>query len=110
MSATCDTPFRLSRSCSKARGPSKRISIDGLELQLAGSGDGSVLLIMPRDAHILAVQGAATPAANERFYAVRDAAAAHGVNPLRATPLVMRNSIVGYYIEFDGDAWSALRP
>ena len=106
--ANCESPIRLARGCSKKHRAKNRKDVDGLSVRFAGSEDGTILLIMPPDAGMLATQGSATPASNERYYAVSDELETHGLAAIRATPLVMRRSIIGYYVEFDGDAWSAL--
>ena len=53
-------------------------------------------------------QGVATPATNARFDAVTEAAEDEGVTAIRATALIQGGHILGYLIEFDGNAWSAL--
>jgi hypothetical protein len=104
--ATCEAPIRLARGCSKRSPAGRRKSLDGLDLRLAATADGRTLLVMPPDD--LLARGAATPAANERYYAAADALEGRGIRALRATPVVSGAEIVGYFIECDGDAWAAL--
>ena len=66
------------------------------------------LLVMPVDIASAYAQGNVTEESNDRFEAVTEELEPHGITASRATPLVTRGSIVGYRIEFDGDAWSAL--
>ena len=95
------------RSCSKG-GARKRETFEGLRVCVAGSADGTVLLVMPPGARELVPQGAATAATNERFYAVADQLEELGVHAIRVTAMVMQGNVITYYIEFDADAWSAL--
>ncbi len=104
---TCKNPFTLKRSCSNKKGPTKGKTLDGLEVRLAASKDGSIILMTPDSLESLIGQ-AATAAANERFSVVTEVAEEKGVTALRATALTYGKTIVGYLIEFDGDAWSAL--
>lgn len=106
--ATCEAPIPLLRGCSDRDRAKKRKTIDEMAIRIAASKDGTILLVMPPEAEALVSQGLATPASNGRYYAVIDELERHGINAIRATPLVVRGGIIGYYVEFDGDAWSGL--
>ena len=105
---TCKRPFPLTRSCSRSRGAKKRAEIESLDLRLAGSKDGRILLVVPEDSLERAEFGTATGVSNESFYIVSDGAERAGVAAVRATALLAGRQVVGYLIEFDGDAWKAL--
>jgi hypothetical protein len=105
---SCES-LSLTRKCSDRRGGArKKKKMGGLSLRLAGSEDGRILLVMPVDIASAYAQGNVTEESNDRFEAVTEELEPHGITATRATPLVTRGSIVGYRIEFDGDAWSAL--
>jgi hypothetical protein len=106
--SSCESPIPLARGCSKNRRAKGRKTIDGMAIRLAASEDGTILLVMPPEAAALVSQGMATAASNERYYAVSDELERHGLSVIRATPLAIRGSIIGYYVEFDGDARSGL--
>ena len=106
--ATCESPILLPRGCSESQRAKKRKTIDGMAIRIAASKDGTILLVMPPEAEALVSQGMATAASNGRYYAVIDELERHGLSVIRATPLVVRGGIIGYYVEFDGDAWSGL--
>jgi len=105
---TCKSPFPLKRSCSRSRGAKKRVELESLDLRLAGSKDGRILLVMPEDSLERAELGTATGVSNEGFYIVSDLATRAGVPAVRATALLAGREVVGYLVEFDGDAWEAL--
>jgi hypothetical protein len=105
---TCKHPFRLKRSCSNKQGPTESRELGGLETLLGASKDGSILLVTPDSPASLVHLGVATSSANERFEIVTELAEEKGVTALRATALHYGQHILGYLIEFDGDAWSAL--
>ncbi len=93
---------------SESQRAKKRKTIDGMAIRIAASKDGTILLVMPPEAEALVSQGMATAASNGRYSAVIDELERHGLSVIRATPLVVRGGIIGYYVEFDGDAWSGL--
>ena len=100
---SCDTPFPLKRSCSKRKGPKKNREIGGLDVMVAGTKDGTVLLITP-----VAFGLHNDWPATDRFYAVLEAAEEKGLTAIGATAMVSDGYVLGYWIQFDADAWSAL--
>ncbi len=100
---SCETPFQLKRSCSD-RGPKKRREIGGLDVLLAATKDGTVLFVAPADFGDLFEWPA-----RDRYHAVIEAAADKGVAAVSAIAMVADGFALGYWIEFDGDAWSALK-
>lgn len=64
--------------------------------------------MVPEDSFERARLGVATGVSNESFYIVSDRISSGGVAAVRATALLAGQQVVGYRIEFDGDAWRAL--
>ncbi len=105
---SCES-LSLERSCSDRKGGArKRKKFSGLKILFAGSDDGRTLMLMPDDFHRLFKQGVVTTASNERYQVVAERLDAKGISAVRTTPMVWQNSVVGYFVEYDGDAWSAL--
>ena len=107
--ADCKKPFRLRRECSNKTGPRKLIEIDGLKMRLGSSTDGTMLLMMPEGIDEMYHLGLATLATNDRFNALVETVENQDVQPLRAMPVYNGPQVVGYYVEFDGNAWSIVR-
>jgi len=100
---SCKEPFLLKRSCSKASGPKKKKEIGGIDVRVAGTKDGTVLLVTPVEFGLLTEWPA-----RDRYFAVVEAAEEKGLTAVSATAMVAEGIVLGYWIKFDGDAWSAL--
>ena len=106
-SVSCES-LSLERSCSDRKGGRKRKKIDSLKIRFAGSDDGRMLMLQPEDSERLLSQRTITSATNQRYMAVKRVIGQKGIRAVRTTPLVWQKSVVGYLVEYDGDAWSAL--
>ena len=77
--------------------------ISGLEVLVAGTKDGTVLFVTPVEFGLLEEWPA-----RDRYDAVIETAAEEGLTAIGASAMVARGYVLGYWIECDGDAWSAL--
>jgi len=100
---SCETPFRLTRSCSD-RGPKKKREAGGLDLLVAATRDGTVIFVTPVDFGRLSEWPA-----QDRYYAVVEAMEEECLVAVSATAMLADGFALGYWIEFDGNAWSALK-
>ncbi|MFP8881029.1 MAG: matrixin family metalloprotease [Myxococcota bacterium] len=106
-SASCES-LSLERSCTDRKEARKRRKIDSLKIRFAGSDDGRTLMLQPDDFERLIAQGVITSASNERYRAVSESLGNKGIRAVKTAPLVWQKNVVGYLVEYDGDAWSAL--
>ena len=105
----CSTPFELTLACSKAKGPRKKISMDGLDMRIGSSANGRILFMMPEDFEQLVDLDLATIATNDRFNVLIETLENESLQAVRVIPLNYESQIIGYLIEFDGNAWSIVR-
>ncbi|MDG2049015.1 MAG: PDZ domain-containing protein [Myxococcota bacterium] len=105
----CSTPFELTLACSKAKGPRKKISMDGLGMRVGSSANGRILFMMPEDFEQLVDLDLATIATNDRFNVLIETLENESLQAVRVIPLNYESQIIGYLIEFDGNAWSIVR-
>jgi len=104
ITATCNEPYKLTRSCNIFTGPSRSITVGGQKLKIAGSADGRVVLI--RSASLLDLN--VTTSGSPQYEAVRVALNRANLHILRQRDMVTSGSPVGFFLELDGDGYSAL--
>ena len=135
---TCTQPYELTRDCSPAGRPSRKLVIDDFEIRVAGSGKGDVILVRdeslsrgaPLDKPYAFSTGLRTassdgyesvrgtenpfdsPHEGERpqnsFHAVRGVMTTAGIQVNRVVPVRLYGDLQGYVLEVSGDGYSAL--
>lgn len=103
--ATCSNPYPLTQSCNIWSGASRRIDVGGQKLKIAGSADGKIILI--RDAAILP-KNSVSSRGSAQYDAVKAALQASGVHILKQRDMVSAGKTVGFFLETNGNAYSAL--
>jgi hypothetical protein len=113
---TCNRPYVLKQDCSIWNGATRRITIDGFHVKVAGSEDGTVVLVM--DANMLGNQfgdfftinsPSHSEASNHSYHAVRRVLDEAGIEVIRVRPLRSFGDINGYVLELAADGYSLLR-
>jgi hypothetical protein len=104
ITATCSQPYKLTQSCNIFSGASRLITVGGQKLKIAGSADGRVILI--RSASLLDLN--VTTSGSSQYEAVRQALNRANLHIVRQRDMVTSGSPVGFFLELDGDGYSAL--
>ncbi len=94
----------LKQDCSKIIGATRHIEIDAIELRIAGSVDGRVILIMSKPT--LAPD---TIALKEGAAAIKNFFFKKAIKLIEAKVIYGDNIIVGHHYSFDVDAYSHLK-
>ncbi|HEY2773835.1 MAG TPA: hypothetical protein VGK20_07260 [Candidatus Binatia bacterium] len=117
-SFNCKTPYFFTRDCSMYTGASKTIKIDDTAVEIAGSGDGKVVLVM--DAKLAgAIPSSAVslsllkPPASETY---KDTSLARilrrlsrgGIAASRIRPVTRDGQVYGFVLEMNGDGYAEL--
>ena len=113
---SCKKPYVFTQDCSAWSGANRKINIDGFDVVVAGSADGSIILVM--DAHfyknilidnpfILSSQNH-SEASNNSYYTVKKILKQHGINIQKVRPLELWGDISGYVMELDADGYTTL--
>lgn len=98
---SCKKPYVFTQDCSAWSGAKRKINIDGFDVVVAGSEDGSIIVVM--DAHfyknilidnpfILSSQNH-SKASNNSYYTVKKILKQHGINILKVRPLELWGDI-----------------
>lgn len=112
---TCKKPYILTQDCSIWSGAARKLSIDGFPVKVAGSEDGSIILVM--DAHLFANSfsdpltfNSAThsEASNNSYYAVKKVFKQENVNIQKVIPLRFWGNTDGYVLELDSNGYEIL--
>lgn len=104
ITATCSHPYKLTQSCNIFSGPSRSITVGGQKLKIAGSTDGKVILI--RSSSLLDLN--VTTSGSPQYEAVRQALNRANLHIIRQRDMVTSGSPIGFFLELDGDGYSAL--
>lgn len=100
---TCDTPYELTRDCRPVRGPGAALEIAGVEMKIAGSDDGRLIVLYAGSVWDRRGEGA-----NEAYRLVETVLSEHHIQVTRLVPLVSANILKGYVITTDIPAYEVL--
>jgi len=116
--AGCSKPYRLTQDCNLWEGSGRNILIDGVPSRIAGSADGTVILIRQSasefwksaivDGLKLGFGDSAHKQVNRSFYAAKEVLNTNGITILRVEALAEFGETNGYFIILDGDGYSVL--
>jgi|SRR5690554_2207994 len=102
---TCNAPYQLTRDCNPVRGPGAKLEIAGIEMKIAGSEDGKLIVLSAGSALDRRGEGA-----NEAYRLVETVLSEHQVQVTRLVPLVSANILKGYAITTDIPAYGKFEP
>ena len=114
LSMSCKKPYLLTQDCSIWAGAKRSISIEGFEVKVAASEDGSQILVM--DAKLLKNtfsdfylnSPTHSKASNDSYHAIRSLLDKAGVEVKKVRPLKFLGNIDGYVLLADGDGYAVL--
>ena len=93
---TCSSPYELSQDCSGLSGPTKKISISGMEMKVAGTSDGTVIVMFGTSSMSPNMQEI-----NASYELIKRELVANQIGIIKVTPIISSNILFGYAIETD---------
>lgn len=102
---TCHTPYELTRDCGPVVGPAAELEIDGVPMKVAGSEDGTLIVLYAGSVFDRRGEGA-----NDAYRLVQDLLTEHHIELTRVVPLVSANILKGYAIATDVPAYQVFEP
>jgi hypothetical protein len=114
---SCTYPYLLEQDCSEVRGATRRVMLGNRPVAVAGSKDGTIVLVVDADATFNIFVG--TPlllnnprhdrAVNENYRVVRAYFDSKSVTVKRVRPVQGVGSIDAYILELGSDGYSLLK-
>lgn len=101
----CNKPYALTQDCSGFSGATRLIEISGFRYKIAGSEDGSVVLMMGAKPNSDAWKGKSTETANVAYELTKKFLVENGVTVTSTEPVSSGSLLAGYVITADGDAY-----
>ena len=102
---TCHEPYELGRDCGPVVGPAAELEIDGVPMKVAGSEDGTLIVLYAGSVFDQRGEGA-----NDAYRLVQDLLTEHHIELTRVVPLVSANILKGYAIATDVPAYQVFEP
>ncbi|QFT55379.1 hypothetical protein [Microbulbifer sp. THAF38] len=100
---TCSSPHQLSQDCSGLSGPTKKISISGMKMKVAGSSDGTVIVMFGSSSMSPNMQEI-----NTSYELIKRELVASKIGIIKVTPVISSNILFGYAIETDKPAYELI--
>jgi hypothetical protein len=104
----CNKPYKLTRDCSGFSGATRLIEISSFQFKIAGSEDGSIVLMMGAKQVSDAWAGKSTETANVAYELTKKHLLENGIAVKLAEPVSSGSLLAGYLITTDGDAHQIL--
>jgi len=109
ISMTCTKPYQLEQDCSIWSGATRSIVIDGFKVNVAGSKDGKVVLVMDAKLFSKIWSKKQSQASNNSFHAIKKALDEEKIEIIRVRPIKSFGDIYGYVLELAEDGYSILK-
>ncbi|MBQ0800088.1 MAG: hypothetical protein KBT63_12475 [Porticoccaceae bacterium] len=103
VSMSCSKPYKLEQDCSGFSGPTKKINLSGVEMKVAGTADGKVVVLFGGKN-----KGSRGETTNLGYEMMKRELSQNNVNILKATPIVSSNILFGYALETDKPTYQLL--
>lgn len=104
----CKKPYELTQDCSGLSGAKRLVEVSGFRFKIAGTSDGSTVLMMGAKPNSDAWSGKSAETANVAYELTKKLLAENGVRVVKAEPVSSGALLAGYVITADGDAYSVL--
>ena len=106
----CNSPYELSQDCDMWQGANRIISIRNLEVQVAASKWGRLILIMPSQKNCdLASLNCSTVANNQNFEVIKELLYENNIFIRKVVPVVQTEYIAGYLIFLNKNGYKLLK-
>ena len=104
----CKKPYQLTQDCSAWSGATRLVEISEFQFKIAGTEDGSVVLMMGANQVSDAWSGKSSETANVAYELTKKHLVQNGVKITQAEPVVSGSALSGYIITTDGNAYQLL--
>lgn len=104
----CKKPYPLTQDCSGFSGAKRVVEINDFRYKIAGSEDGTVVLMMSAKPNSDAWSGKSTETANVAYEVTKRYLSDNGIQVTKAEPVSSGTLLAGYVITTTGDAYTQL--
>ncbi len=104
----CKKPYPLTQDCSGFSGATRLVQVSDFQYKIAGSEDGTVVLMMGAKPMSDAWSGKSTETANVAYEVTKKYLVDNGIGIAKVEPVSTGSLLAGYIITADGDAYEAL--
>lgn len=104
----CNKPYKLTKDCSGFSGATRLVEISDFRFKIAGSEDGSIVLMMGAKQLSDAWAGRSSEAGNIAYELTKKHLLENGIAIKLAEPVSSGSMLAGYLITTDGDAYAIL--
>lgn len=108
LSMNCKKPYVLTQTCSGFSGATLEVEISDFRYKIAGTEDGSIVLLMGAKPNSDALSGKSTESANIAYEVTRKLLKDRDIEVSLVEPLSMGSYLAGYIVTTDGDAYRVL--
>ena len=104
----CNKPYKFTQECSGFSGATRLVEVSEFQYKIAGSEDGSIVLMMGAKQMSDAWTGKSTETANVAYEVTKKYLSDNGIRIVKVEPVSSGNLLAGYIITTDGNAYEAL--
>lgn len=104
----CNKPYTLTQDCSGFSGATRLVEISDFRFKIAGSDDGTIVLMMGAKPNSDAWKGKSSETANIAYELTKKFLLENGIAITSAEPVSSGSVLAGYVITTDGDAHQLL--
>ena len=104
----CNKPYELTQDCSGFSGSTRLVELSEFRFKIAGSEDGSIVLMMGAKPTSDAWSGKSTETANVAYELAKKHLLENGITINKVEPVSSGALLAGYVITTDGDAFGTL--
>lgn len=105
----CNKPYTLTQDCSGFSGATRLVEIADFRFKVAGSDDGTIVLMMGAKPNSDAWKGKSTETANVAYELTKKFLLDNKIAITAAEPVSSGSMLAGYVITTDGDAYQLLK-
>ncbi len=104
----CNKPYKFTQECSGFSGATKLVEVSEFQYKIAGSEDGTIVLMMGAKQMSDAWTGKSTETANVAYEVTKKYLSDNGIRIDKVEPVSSGSLLAGYIITTDGNAYEAL--
>lgn len=104
----CNKPYKLTQDCSGFSGATRLVEVSEFQFKIAGSEDGSIVLMMGAKQMSDAWSGKSTETANVAYELTKKHLLENGISISHTEPVSSGSMLAGYIITTDGNAHEVL--
>jgi len=104
----CKKPYALTQDCSGFSGGTRLVDLGDFQCKIAGSEDGTIVLMMGAKPNSDAWSGKSTEKANVAYELAKKLLLDNGIAVLKVEPVSSGSLLAGYLITAEGNAYELL--